>query len=154
MSGSDGLRAAARKDADLMVSDLNRVSGLLEEVATIWRRLELYGRQSSSTVPGHLQEAAKNLAALLRAVPDADCGQHPALAFSAVAQLAALESNAALSEAVTVTGGSHLGDAELWAAIQGALLRVRKQLWSLISCLVKIGDTPVAEDVMAGRISR
>jgi hypothetical protein len=154
MSGSYGLRAAAHKDADLMVRDLNYVSGLLEEVATIWRRAELYGRQSSSTAPGHLQEAAKNLAALLRAVPDADCGQHPAQAFSAVAQLAALETNAALSEAVTVTGGSHLGDAGLWAAIQGALLRVRKQLWSLISCLVKIGDTPATEDVMAGQNSR
>jgi hypothetical protein len=153
MSGSGDQRAAARKDADLMVSELSAVSGLLEEVATIWRRLELYG-QSSSTAPGHLQEAAKNLAALLRALPDADCGQHPALAFSAVAQLGALETNAALSAAVTATGGSHLGDAGLWAAIQAALLRVRKQLWSLISCLVKIGDTPVTEDVMAGREPR
>ena len=154
MGGSDGLRAVARKDADLMVRELNCVSGLLEEVATIWRRLEVYGRQSSSTSPGHLQKAARNLAAVLHAVPDADSGQHPALAFSAVAQLAALEANAALSSAVTVTGDSHLGDAELWAAIQAALLRVRKQLWSLISCLVKIGDTPATEDVMAGRNSR
>ena len=153
MSGSDGLRAAARKDAGLMVSDLNRVSGLLEEVATIWRRAELYGRQSSSTAPSHLQEAARGLAALLRAVPDADCGQHPALAFSAVAQLAALESNAALSAAATVTGGSALGDG-IWTAIQGALLRVRNQLWSLISCLVRIGDAPVTKDLVAGRNSR
>jgi hypothetical protein len=152
MRGSDDQRAAARKDADLMISDLNRVCGLLEEVATTWRRAELYGRQSSPTAPGHLQDAARSLAALLGALPEADCGQHPALAFSAVAQLVALESDAALSAAVTVTGGSHLGDG-IWAAIQDALLRVRKQLWSLISCLVKIGDTPVTEAVTAGRNS-
>jgi hypothetical protein len=153
MSGSYDRRAAARLAADLTATDLQRVSGLLEEVATLWRRAQLYGQQSSPIAPRSLQDAARNLADTLRVFPDADSDQHPALAFSAVTQLAALESNAALSAAATVTGGSDFGDG-IWAAIQGALLQVRNQLWSLISCLVRIGDAPVTEDLVAGRNSR
>ena len=94
MSGSYDERAAARKLAGELARELNRVSGLLEEVVTVWRRAELFGQQSS-VAPGSLQDEARSLADTLRALPDADSEEHPALTFSAVARLAALRSNAA-----------------------------------------------------------
>ena len=45
----------------LMATELNRVSGLLEEVATVWRRAERYGQQPSSSIaPSNLQGAARD----------------------------------------------------------------------------------------------
>ncbi len=143
VSGSYDQWAAARQAADLVATDLNRVSGLLEEVATLWRRAQLYGQQSSPIAPGSLQDAARSLADALRLLPDADSGEHPAQAFAAVAQLAALESNAARSAAVTAE--RHLGDAGIWAAVEGALLQVGKRLWTLITCLAEIGEPRLAE---------
>jgi hypothetical protein len=145
MSGSHDQRAVARKDADLMAVDLECVSGLLEEVATLWRRAERYGQQPPSTAPRNLQDAARRLADVVRALPDADCEQHPALAFSAVAQLVTLESNAALSAAAT--GGIRLGDAGIWAAISRALDQVRQRMWNLIFHLAGIAEGARAEEV-------
>jgi len=135
-----------------LVTELNRVSGLLEEVATVWRRAELYGQQPASIAPRGLQSAARELADAVRLLPDADSEQHPALAFSAVTQLVALESDAARSAALT--GTLHLGDTEMWATIQRALGQAPDQLWSLISCLARIGDRRPAEDMTAGDTSR
>jgi hypothetical protein len=149
MSGSHDERAAARKDADLMVTDLMSVSGVLEEVATLWRRAGLFGQEAPSGSLGNLREAARGLADTVRALPDADCGQHQALAFSAVTQLAALEDNAALTAAAT--GDRHPGDAAMWAVIQGRLQQAGKHLWSLISHLAETGETSVTEDVTATR---
>ena len=79
----------------------------------------------------------------LRLLPDADSREHPALAFAAVAQLAALENNAA--RAAAITADCHLGDAGIWAAVEGALLQAGKQLWSLITRLAEIGEPGPAE---------
>lgn len=151
MSGSYYQRAAARQAADLTATDLHRVSGVLEEVATLWRRAGLYGQQSSPIAPGSLQDAARSLADALHTLLDADSDEYPALAFAAVAQLAALESNAARSAAVTAE--RHLGDAGIWAAVDRTLLQVRKQLWSLITCLVEISEPHPAEGLTALRDS-
>lgn len=136
-------RARARKDADLMVTELEQVSGLLEEVATLWRRAQRYEQQSSSTAPSNLQGAAKLLADAARALPDVDCEQYPALAFSAVAQLVTLQKDAALS--ASATGGVRLGDAGIWAAISRTLGQVRQRLWNLIFQLACITEIPPAE---------
>jgi hypothetical protein len=141
MSGDHDGRAAARKDADLMVTELMSVCGVLEEMATLWRRAGLFGPESSSGSPVNLQQAARGLADTVLALPDADCGQHQALAFSAVTQLTALESNAALAAAAT--GGHHPEHAAMWAAIQGRLHQAGKHLWSLISHLAETGKTPL-----------
>ena len=130
-----------------MAVDLTRVSGMLEEVATLWRRGDLYPQQSSPIAPGSLQDAARSLADAVRLLPDADAIQHPALAFAAVTQLAALESDCARCAAVTAE--RHLGDAGIWATVESALLKAGKQLWSLISCLVELGETSVIEDAPA-----
>jgi hypothetical protein len=147
VSESYDQRAAARTAADLLAADLNRVSGVLEEVATVWRRAELYGQQPASIAPRSLQNAAGGLANTLRFLPEADYEQHPVLAFSAVTQLAVLESDAARSAGVT--SELHLGDAEMWTTIQRALAQARNQLWKLISCLARIGDKRPAEDMTA-----
>ncbi len=147
MSGSHDHRAAARQDADLMVTDLMRVSGMLEEAATVWRRADLYGQQSSPGSPGALQRAVRKLADDVRAIPEADSEQQPALAFSAAAQLATLERNATLP--AKVTGGSPPPDTEMRAAIQGRLHEIRGQLWSLISALARIGETSLTGEVAA-----
>lgn len=145
MRGTDDQRAAARTEAALMAADLHRVTGLLEEVGTVWRRAGRYGQQqSSSCAPGRLQDAARNLADAVRDLPDADAEQYPALAFSAAAQLAELGSNAAHSAALT--GSGHLGDAGIWVAIRDALQQAGERLWPLISHLVKIGERSPVED--------
>jgi hypothetical protein len=151
MRDTDGQREAARNEAALMATDLRRVTGLLEEVATVWRRAGRYGQQQqpSSCAPGSLQDAARTLAAAVRDLPDADTEQHPALAFSAAAQLGELRNNAAHSAALT--GSGHLGDARIWVAIRDALQQAVERLWRLISHLVKIGEGPAAEGGAAGR---
>jgi hypothetical protein len=130
-----------------LAADLNRVSGGLAEVATVWRRAELYGQPPGFIAPHSLQNAARDLADTLRLLPEADSEQHPALAFSAVTQLAVLESDA--THSARVTGDLHLGDAEMWATILHALAQARNQLWKLISCLARIGDRRPAEDLAA-----
>lgn len=148
MSGSYDQRAAACQAADLAAAGLNRVSGLLEEVATFWRRAQLYGQQPSSITPGSLQGTARSLAEALRRLLDADSKKHPALAFAAAAQLADLKRNAARSAAVTADHPH--GTAGIWAAVEGALLQVDKQLWNLIRCLAEIGEPSPAEGLTAG----
>jgi hypothetical protein len=148
VSGSYDQRAVARQAADLVAADLSRICGLLEEVATLWRRAQLYGQQSSPIAPGSLQEAARRLADALRLLPDADSSERPALAFAAVAQLGALENNAA--RAAAMTADRRLGDAGIWAAVEGALLHVWGQLWDLITRLAEIGEPFPAEDSAAG----
>ena len=152
VSGRYDQRAAARQAADLAATDLNRVCGLLEEVATLWRRARLYRQQSSPVAPGNLQDAARSLADALRLLPEADAREHPALAFTAVAQLAALENGAARSAAMTA--GCRLGDAGIWAAVEGTLLQVGNQLWSLITLLAKAGNRYPAEGLAAARDTR
>jgi hypothetical protein len=147
VSESHDQRAVARTAVGLLAADLNRVSGVLEEVATVWRRAELYGQQPASIAPRRLQDAARDLADTLRLLPEADSEQHPVLAFSAVTQLAVLESEAARSAGVT--GDLRLGDAEMWATIQRTLAQARNELWKLISCLARIGDRRPAEDLTA-----
>jgi hypothetical protein len=149
MNGCHDQREAARKDADLMVTQLMSVSGVLEEVATVWRRAELSGQKLPSDFPGELQQAAGRLADTLHALPDAGSDEHQALAFSAVAQLATLENRV---QAAAVTGD--LCDAGMWATIQGSLDQVGQQLWCLISHLVKIQGTRLATGASSGRRSQ
>ncbi len=149
MSGNHDERAAARKDADLMVTELMSLYGVLEEMATLWRRAGLFGPEPSSGSPVNLQQAARGLADTVTVLPDADCGQHQALAFSAVTQLTALEDNAALAAAAT--GGRHPGHTAMWAAIQGRLHQAGRHLWNLICHLAETAETALTEDVTPRR---
>jgi hypothetical protein len=140
-------QAAARTAAGLVAADLNRVSGMLEEVAAVWRRAEIYEQQPGLMTPSSLQSSAGGLADALRLLPEADPEQQPALACSAVTQLAVLESDATRS--ARAAGDFRLGDAGLWAMIQRDLAQARNQLWRLVSRLARIGDSRPAEDMTA-----
>jgi hypothetical protein len=139
--------AAARRAADLMITDLERVNGLLREVATFWRRAGLDADQSSPYSPGNLQDAARRLAEEVHALPEANCEEHPVLAFSAVTQLGALEGNAAFAAAETC--GGRQADAAMCAAIAAGLHQARQDLWSLICNLARTGEPSRPADVTA-----
>jgi hypothetical protein len=134
---SHDVQAAAREQVDFMVSDLSGVTSVLEEVATMWRRAQLFPQQAAACSPSNLQQAAGRLAGLLRVLPDTSTGERRALATSAVAQLAALADDVA--SAARMADDRHVGDAEMWAGIQDRLLRVRERLRSLIADL---GERP------------
>jgi hypothetical protein len=140
-------RAAVRTAVRLVVADLNRVSGVLEEAATLWRRAGIHGQRPGFITPGSLQDAAGDVADALLLLAAADPEQQPALAFSAVAQLAGLASD--VSRCASAAGDPRLGDAEMWAAVQRALAPARNQLWKLASSLARDGDRRPAEDVTA-----
>jgi hypothetical protein len=147
MSCGHNHQAAARRDADLVITDLGRVCGLLEEVATLWRRAGFCGHQSSPCSPGNLQDAAGRLAEEVRALPEAKCEERPVLAFSVMTQLAGLEVDAAFAAAVT--GGGRQADAGMCAAIAEELHQARQDLWNLICNLARTGEPSLAEDVTA-----
>ena len=77
--------AVARQDLDVLLGDLAGVCGQLEELATTWRREHASGtsRPPPLTFPHRLQDSARQLAAMLRAL--AEAGTEPDLAASAVA---------------------------------------------------------------------
>jgi hypothetical protein len=149
MGASQDHWAAVRRNADLMVTDLARVSGMLEELVTLWRRAGLYRQQASPGSPSALQHAVRKLADDVRAIPEADSGQHPALALSAAAQLAALERDAA--RPAETAEGSHPPETRMRAAIQARLHESRGPLWSLICTLVQTEETPPAGDLTPGQ---
>jgi hypothetical protein len=140
-------RAAVRTAVGRVVADLYRVSGVLEEAATVWRRAGIYGRRPGFITPGSLRGAAGDVADALLLLAAADPGQQPALAFSAVAQLAVLASDVA--RCASAAGDPRPGDAEMWATVQRALAPARNQLWKLASSLARAGDRHPAEDVTA-----
>jgi hypothetical protein len=101
MSDRHDRLSAARQDLDLLVGDLSTVCGQLEEFATMWRR-QCHARNSwldmPHAFPQGLRSAAGQLTGTLRALVEAGPDQDPDLAFSAAAELSALD--AALAAAV------------------------------------------------------
>jgi hypothetical protein len=140
-------RAAVRTAVGRVVADLSRVSGVLEEVATVWRRAGIYGPRPGFSTPGGLRGAAGDVADALLLLAAADPGQQPGLVFSAVARLAVLGGD--VSRCASAAGESRLGDAALWAAVQAALALAGDRLWTLAGCLARAGDRHPAGDVTA-----
>jgi hypothetical protein len=124
---------SAREDLGLLLSGLSNLSGQLEEVATTARRAGL-----AELGPGlhrGLQDATGRLAATLHSLAEAGTDQPPSLAFCAVAQLGALESDVAAAAAAAEDSSP-----ALTAALTVTLQRVRSRLWSFISHLVRIKE--------------
>lgn len=153
----DGL-SAARQDLELLCADLIRVSAQLEELATAWRRDHVAGittRELPLTFPTSLEAATLRLVATLRALVDDGPGQPPGLAFSAVAQLAALHADvsAAADDGFGQVPGEGPGGAPgagVWASIERALNRAEKRQWSLISHLVTVREWSWTEQARTG----
>src|SRR5271154_1226427 len=89
---------AARQDLGLLVGELAAVCGQLEELATMWRR-QCAARNSwldmPHAFPQGLRETAARLAGTLQALVEADQDQAPELAYSAAAELSALDTGIA-----------------------------------------------------------
>ena len=132
--GYDRLQAAG-EDLRLLVSDLSQLSGELEELATVGRRV---GLEHPPGFQRRIRDSAARLVATLEALVAAGTGQQPGLAFSAVAQLCALESD--IAAVVPPADGSGYGGERLRVTLTATLQRVRRRLWSLISHLVKIKE--------------
>lgn len=130
MAGSRDQRSAVRDDLDVLVGELHRISGSLEEVATAWRR----AGQFSPGFPAQMQQAAGQLINTVRALAETGQGQPADLAASAVAQMGALKSSIASSEAQT-RGMPGIEDSRLWAVIGGATGLSGQRLRSLLSHL-------------------
>ncbi|MGI8446907.1 MAG: hypothetical protein ACR2MP_06950 [Streptosporangiaceae bacterium] len=108
-------------------------------------------RELPLTFPGALQAATRQLAATRRAlVGDGPC-QPPGLAFSAVAQLTALQGDvtAAAENGFGSAAGATPGTGT-WASIEHTLDRVGKGLWSLISHLFPVSEWSWTEQASAG----
>jgi hypothetical protein len=135
MISSHDVQAAVSEQADFMVSDLTSVASALEEVATMWRRAELFPPQAVASSPSSLQRAAGRLAGLLRALPETGTAERLALVSSASAQLAELARN--VVTAARMAGDRNVGDAKMWETIQDRLRRVRKRLRSLTADLAE-----------------
>lgn len=147
---------AAREDLDILVGDLGSLSGQLEELATTVRRAGLAGMpELLPSFHTRITDAPGRLAATLHALVDAGADQSPSLAFSAVAQLAALESDVCAVAAAATPGDRFRAedDAGIGEMIKGTLHGIRMRLWSLISHLVKIREWSLTSQLGAGSAS-
>lgn len=132
--GYDRLQAA-EEDLRQLVSDLSQLSGQVEELATIGRRV---GLEHPPGFHRRISESVARLIATLEALIAVGTDQQPGLAFSAVAQLCALENDIAAT--VPRADDTGHGGGRLRATLTATLRRARSRLWSLISHLVKIKE--------------
>jgi hypothetical protein len=131
----------AHDDLRLLARDLACVSGTLPEIATAWRRAKQNRPELPLGLPIRLENAARQLAAAVRALADAGPDQPPDLAFSVASQLSGLMEDIASADAMTRGPGiPDVGDARLWEHIDAAMDRARKRLLALILHLVRIKD--------------
>jgi len=150
MSDRHDRLSAARQDLDLLVGDLSTVCGQLEEFATMWRR-QCHTRNSwldmPHAFPQGLRSAAGQLTGTLRALVEAgpDQDQDQDLAFSAAAELSALDAGlaaavagASRSLAAAAVSADACGSTQPRAAAAcAAMRRARTRQRSLIAHLVK-----------------
>lgn len=131
----------AHDDLRLLVRDLACVSGTLPEIATAWRRAKQNRPELPLGLPIRLENAARQLAAAVRALASAGPDQPPDLAVSVASQLSGLIEDIASADAMTRGPGvPDVGDARLWECIDAAMDRARKRLLALILHLVRIKD--------------
>jgi hypothetical protein len=152
--------SAARHDLDLLLGHLSCVSGQLEELGTMWRRrcrAENSWRDLPPGFPQGLRDATRRLASTVQALVEAGAGQAPDLAFSAVAQLSALDDDIAAAAAIATRGSAAKNAAtgpadDAWASARTTLSHAGKRLWSLISHLVRVKQWSLSGHPAAGEV--
>jgi hypothetical protein len=121
-----------RDGAQLLLRDLACISGTLGEITTVWRRAMPYLAELPLILPVQLQDAARQLAADIRALPD-NPAQSPDQALSAVARFSALQQSITSAQAITCGPGlPDLGDGRLWESLRALLHRAGTQLAALM----------------------
>jgi hypothetical protein len=148
MTGSYDPLSAALADLELLTGDLHGVSAQLQELATVSQRINLPGAlRLEPGSPGSLRDATARLVATARTLVDAGPDHPSGLAFSAVAQMSALD--AGVRAAIAAVSGSRYPDAAAnggtsgagtWGTLQITLNRASKRLRGLISHLAQAGN--------------
>ena len=140
---------AAREDLRVLVSALDDVSHQLADL------VETLGEQSSESVDGQpdlenqlvlAEQIAPQVGQLKGAAEELvahGLDQTPDLAFSATAQMTALQNEVRYAR-------KRYRANRAWAKIWGALKRIAPRLWSLISHLVKVKEWSVTGQVGTG----
>lgn len=119
--------------AEYLAWDLSRVSGILGEIATCWRRAHDSLPDLPLGLPVELGEIAGQAGAGMRALADADPGVRTGLALSGVRRIAALREACDSAAALTqVAGVDVTGDRELWESVTGTLDRAGLESLSIL----------------------
>jgi len=123
--------------APFLLADLAVICGTLSEITTVWRRARPYLPGLPLMLPVQLQDAARQLAADIRALAGDSPAQPPARALSAADQFGALRQSIASARAMTCGPGiPQVGDARLWESLSASLRRAGTQLTTLMPRLV------------------
>jgi hypothetical protein len=116
--------------------ELSRISGALEEIATVWRRAH-HGRPGLPLdLPVRLARRTRQLAQRVSALVDVGPGQLAGRAVPVTEQLTALTRDIAAAEAMTSGAGlPAAGDAGLWKLVGAAVDSAGTRLGRLIGRL-------------------
>src|SRR5260370_39764887 len=88
-------------DIRLLAHDLARVSGVLEEIATAWRRAWPTRPELPLRLPVRLQDTARQLTADIRGIAATGPGQAPRRAMSGTSPPSAPQASSASAQAMT-----------------------------------------------------
>lgn len=125
--------ASWRDGAQLLLRDLTCICGTLSEITTVWRRARPYLPGLPASLPGQLQDTARQLAAGIRALTDDGPGQPSHQASSVAARFCALKQSIASAQAMTRgPGRPEIGDGRLWESLRAPLQRAAAQLTVLV----------------------
>ena len=141
MTSTQDPLTARHDDTQLLLSDLARISGTLSEITTVWRRAKPYRPELPLILPEQLRDTARQLAADIRALADADPVQPSDLALSVADQFFALQESISSAQAITCGPGvPEVGDDRLWESLRGPLRRAGTRLAGPVPQLVTAVD--------------
>jgi hypothetical protein len=125
MTRSRGQLASVGDDFRLMACDLRAMSGVLSEIATVWRRASPGRPDLLLGLPLQLQAATRQIARVVDDLAWTDVGQE-ADAVPVIEQILALERDVADTKAMTCgVGVSPVGDSGLWERLEAAMRQAR-----------------------------
>jgi hypothetical protein len=133
MTATQDTPTTRHDEAQLLLRDLARVSGMLSEIATVWRRAKPYLPGLPLILPLQLQETARQLDADIQALAGEGTCQFPGPAQSAEHRFSVLKQGTACARAMTSGPGlPELGDGRLWESLSISLHRAEAELADLM----------------------
>lgn len=127
--------------AEYLAWDLSRVSGILGEIATCWRRAHGALPDLPLSLPVELGEKARQAGDEIRALATAGPVEHAEPALTAARRIAGLREACASAAALTQAADADVaGDRELWESVSGTLHRAGLQSLSILLQVATITD--------------
>lgn len=137
--------------AEYLAWDLSRVSGILGEIATCWRRAHDSLPDLPLGLPAELGEIAVQAGADMRALTDAAPGARTELALGGARRIAALREACDSAAALTqVTRADVAGDRELWESVTGTLDRAGLESLSILLQTATVTDWTLDDESQDG----